>query len=236
MNAKQCILISGGLDSSVLAHHLVKEEQCQLFGVYINHGQPAARQEQDAVKNMGKTLGIPVEILDCSGLWSSFAKVAGPHIHMMTSGCGDPSAGIVLGAHYAGWAGAKTLYVGIHADNLRTRPWLSKMIDYYQSALNVIEPSIGGYPPGGDEFKGFRFEMPFARMTKAEIVLLGQKLNVDFERTRSCQANGAPCGKCHICRNRMDAFGKAGVTDSTKYARPGFSGPQGSGWRAPNRR
>jgi 7-cyano-7-deazaguanine synthase len=58
-----------------------------------------------------------------------------------------------------------------------------------------------------------------AFMTKADIVVEGQHLNV-FSRfgTWSCYKGGvAHCGKCGTCVERREAFTKAGVLDRTRY-------------------
>jgi 7-cyano-7-deazaguanine synthase len=56
-------------------------------------------------------------------------------------------------------------------------------------------------------------------MSKADIVSLGFKLGVPFEKTWTCyKGKEVHCGKCGSCRERAEAFQIAGVQDPTIYA------------------
>ncbi len=63
-------------------------------------------------------------------------------------------------------------------------------------------------------------ETPFSKMSKADVIRLGESLGVRFELTLSCMqpVNGGHCGRCSKCRERRDAFNEAGVRDTTAYA------------------
>jgi 7-cyano-7-deazaguanine synthase len=70
-----------------------------------------------------------------------------------------------------------------------------------------------------------RIHAPLVRKTKAEIILCGAALGVDFSRTWSCYAPlergaGEPvaCRTCDSCLLRMKGFREAGVPDPTPYA------------------
>lgn len=59
---------------------------------------------------------------------------------------------------------------------------------------------------------------PFIDCDKAEIVLRGAVLGVDYARTWSCYKGGEiHCGRCGTCVERREAFMLAGVTDPTVY-------------------
>lgn len=66
---------------------------------------------------------------------------------------------------------------------------------------------------------------PFLDWQKAAVIRRGVELNVPLELTLSCMnpesaSSGLPvhCGLCSKCRERRDAFGAAGVADPTPYA------------------
>lgn len=63
-------------------------------------------------------------------------------------------------------------------------------------------------------------ERPFAGMSKADVIRLGERLKVRFELTLSCMqpVAGTHCGKCSKCRERRDAFLDAKIPDPTIYA------------------
>ena len=62
-------------------------------------------------------------------------------------------------------------------------------------------------------------EAPFSSMNKADVIRLGRSLGVSLGLTLSCMQprNGAHCGRCSKCRERVDAFGDAGGDDPTSY-------------------
>jgi 7-cyano-7-deazaguanine synthase len=65
-----------------------------------------------------------------------------------------------------------------------------------------------------------RIEAPFAELHKWDVIELGRRLGVPFERTLSCMQpqNGRHCGRCSKCRERREAFGEAGLEDPAEYA------------------
>jgi len=73
----------------------------------------------------------------------------------------------------------------------------------------------------GVEKRPLTIRAPLIRMTKAEIILAGTKLGVDYGLTHSCYdptALGAACGQCDACQLRRRGFEAAGVPDPTRYA------------------
>ena len=72
----------------------------------------------------------------------------------------------------------------------------------------------------GVEGNPCRIHAPLIGWTKAEIILEGARLGVDYGQTVSCyQADdeGRACGRCDACRLRRAGFGAAGVPDPTRY-------------------
>jgi 7-cyano-7-deazaguanine synthase len=61
---------------------------------------------------------------------------------------------------------------------------------------------------------------PFAHLHKPDVVKIGAELGVPFELTLSCMnpSGMTHCGLCSKCRERRDAFHDAGVRDPTMYA------------------
>ncbi len=63
-------------------------------------------------------------------------------------------------------------------------------------------------------------EAPFSSMNKSDVIRLGKELDVPLELTLSCMQprDGLHCGRCSKCRERRDAFAKAGGADPAAYA------------------
>ncbi|EQD30008.1 exsB protein, partial [mine drainage metagenome] len=62
----------------------------------------------------------------------------------------------------------------------------------------------------------FRVEAPLLRLSKAQIVRLGERFGVPWALTWSCYAGGdRPCGRCDSCRLRARGFRGARRVDPT---------------------
>jgi len=73
-----------------------------------------------------------------------------------------------------------------------------------------------GTKVGVETGRGVRVRAPLLRLSKADIVRLGERLQVPWGLTWSCYAGGArPCGRCDACRLRAKGFAEAGVVDPT---------------------
>jgi 7-cyano-7-deazaguanine synthase len=73
---------------------------------------------------------------------------------------------------------------------------------------------------GVETGRGVRILAPLLKMSKAEIVRLGERLGVPWGLTWSCYQGGqAPCGRCDSCRLRQRGFRGAGVPDTLRSAR-----------------
>ncbi len=64
---------------------------------------------------------------------------------------------------------------------------------------------------------------PFGRLRKAEVIRMGLELGVPLELTLSCAGptDDRHCGRCSKCRERLQAFGAAGLADPAEYAQHG---------------
>ncbi len=71
-----------------------------------------------------------------------------------------------------------------------------------------------GTRQGASRGPALRVVAPLLRMTKAEIVREGERLDVPWALTWSCYAGGRrPCGRCDACRLRARGFREARLTD-----------------------
>ena len=74
----------------------------------------------------------------------------------------------------------------------------------------------------GDHGLGTRIAvlLPYRGLHKEDVIRRGQHLPLDL--TLSCNrpdASGRHCGDCNKCRERAEAFARAGVADPTVYVR-----------------
>jgi 7-cyano-7-deazaguanine synthase len=72
----------------------------------------------------------------------------------------------------------------------------------------------------GTEGGTLTIHAPLISLTKAQIILLGIELGVDYGITHSCydpSPAGRACGACDSCQLRKKGFAAAGVADPTLY-------------------
>src|SRR5581483_306199 len=65
-----------------------------------------------------------------------------------------------------------------------------------------------------------RIRTPLIDLTKAQIIALGARLDVEYSLTTSCydpDAAGAACGRCDACLLRKKGFAEAKLPDPTRY-------------------
>ena len=68
-----------------------------------------------------------------------------------------------------------------------------------------------------------KIHTPLIQLTKAEIILKGFELGVDYFLTHSCYnpvEDVAACGSCDSCLLRLKGFNEAGFEDPIKYRKP----------------
>ena len=222
------VLLSGGMDSSVLAAFARRESDLSLL--HVNYGQRTEGKELACFHAVGDRLGVAPDrrlVVDIGHL----ARIGGS---ALTDAAIDvPAAdldhdGIPVtyvpfrNAHFiaiaVSWAevtGAKSIYVGaVEADSSGypdCRP------AFYEAMNETIRQ---GTKPGS----GIVVKTPFIGLKKKDIILLGKSLGVPFERTWSCYRDEEPaCGVCDSCALRLRSFAEAGIEDPIPYSvRPNY--------------
>jgi 7-cyano-7-deazaguanine synthase len=111
--------------------------------------------------------------------------------------------------------------------NRRTRPVFGANAVDYSGYPDCRPEYVAAYETlanlatkAGVEGDRFHVHAPIIDMTKAEIILAGVKLGVDYGLTVSCYKaddDGRACGVCDSCRIRRAGFEAAGVPDPTRY-------------------
>ena len=109
---------------------------------------------------------------------------------------------------------AQDIFIGVNALDYSGYPdCRGEYVDAFQAMANLATKSAV-------EGKNITVHAPLIEMTKAEIIVQGLALGVDYSMTVSCyQANssGQACGLCDSCRLRKQGFVKASQPDPTLY-------------------
>ena len=224
MNDKKCVvLLSGGLDSTVLLYSLINEHEC--WPLTVSYGQRHDK-EVIAARNVCEArdhnLLLRLKYVNLSALGNLLPSALtgvgevplGHYQEESMKATVVPNRNMILLAIAAGYAqgiNAKHVAYGAHFGDHAIYPDCRKV--FIQSCMHTIRLGTGW----NDD--GVELHTPFSRKTKKDIVKLGEKLNVPFKMTWSCyEGKDIHCGCCGTCVERQEAFRLAGVKDPTMYA------------------
>ncbi|MEO1820134.1 7-cyano-7-deazaguanine synthase QueC [Pseudomonas sp.] len=221
-SGRAVVLLSGGLDSAtVLAMAQAEGRGC--YTMSFDYGQ-RHRVELEAAERVARAAGVvehKVIGMNLNGIGGSALtdeRIAVPE---------SPQEGIPVTyvparntlflALALGWAEvleARDIYIGVNAVDYSGYP------DCRPEFVSAFEQLANLATRAGVEGEGFRIRAPLQQLSKAQIILAGQALGVDYSQTVSCyQADeqGRACGVCDSCRLRAEGFAAAGVADPTGY-------------------
>jgi 7-cyano-7-deazaguanine synthase len=219
---KAVVLVSGGLDSAtVLAMAVDRGLECH--ALTFDYGQ-RHRHELQAATRVARTLGAAehrIVRLDIGWMGGSALTDKGIAVPE------DPAEGIpvtyvparntIFLSVALGWAevlAARQIFIGANAVDYSGYP------DCRPEFIAAFERLANLATQAGVEGDAFAIEAPLVRKTKAEIILAGAALGVDFSLTVSCynlDQQGVACGVCDSCRLRAAGFAAAAVPDPTRY-------------------
>jgi 7-cyano-7-deazaguanine synthase len=214
------VLLSGGLDSFTAAA-IAKSEGFALCALTIHYGQRHAR-EIDAARRVAAALGVEARlelVLDLRDIGGS-ALTSGAEVpHGRDLGAAGipvtyvPARNTIFLSLALAWAetlSAHDLVIGVNALDYSGYP------DCRPEYIRAFEKVAALGTRAGVEGSPFRIHTPLIALTKAEIILRGLQLGLDYSLTHSCydpRSDGSPCGSCDSCLLRARGFTEAGVPD-----------------------
>ncbi|MGE5753252.1 MAG: 7-cyano-7-deazaguanine synthase QueC [Deltaproteobacteria bacterium] len=218
---KGVVLVSGGMDSLVLAAFATRESEVALL--HVNYGQPTERKELACFHAIAAYLKVKERLAVDIGYLKAIggSALTDPRIAIPEA---DLDRGIVpatyvpfRNAHFlciaVSWAeviGARNVYIGaVTADSSGYPDCRPEFYDAMNEAVRR----------GTKEGSGIAVRAPFVRLKKKDLVLMGKSLGVPFEHSWSCYRDEEKaCGRCDSCALRLRAFAEAGVSDPIEYS------------------
>jgi 7-cyano-7-deazaguanine synthase len=212
------VLLSGGLDSAVLA---AQEAQTRIVHpVYVAAGLAWEEAEQRGVEDLLNRPPFAGRVVPLARLDFSLRDVyAASHWAIQ----GTPPA-----------YDTPDTDVYLHGRNVAL---LSKAAIYAatRNISRIVVAALAGnpFPDATPQFlaalntalslgldASIDISAPFAHLHKEDVIRIGDALGVPFGLTLSCMnpAGTNHCGLCSKCRERRDAFQDAGIADPTTYA------------------
>lgn len=217
MKKKAVVVLSGGLDSTVLLYEVINKGY-EAYAISYHYWQKHSKELEFAKKTCER-LGVNHKVVDItflndilkSNLLLSWGEI--PEWGYETENMKDtvvPNRNMIFTSIATGYAqsiGAEIVALGIHNGDHDIYPdCREEFIEKLNSAIEV------------SDYNKVSLYYPLIMMKKEDIVLLWLELGVDFSLTWSCyKGNDLACGKCWTCAERLEAFEKNGITDFIRY-------------------
>ena len=223
---KAVVLLSGGLDSSTVLYQ-AKADNCECYALSFDY-QQRHRRELDAAATIAKSAVVREHRVVSFDLraWGGSALTdtqldlpKSRDLEQMAENIPItyvPARNTIFlsfGLAYAEALGAQYVYIGVNALDYSGYPDCRP--DYIQAMQKVFRLGT----KQGREGEEIQIVTPLIELKKTEIIQLGNKLGVPWEKTWSCYAGGElACGVCDSCRLRLAAFEELGLSDPLGYA------------------
>jgi 7-cyano-7-deazaguanine synthase len=223
---KAIVLLSGGLDSSTTLA-IARDEGFDCYALSFSYGQRHAR-EIDAARKVAKALGavehrvINIDLGQLGGSALTDMNIAVPKNHIGASAhipvTYVPARNTIFLSYALAWAEVLhcfDIFIGVNAMDYSGYPdCRGEFISAFQKMANLATAAAV-------EGKGsYLIHTPVIEMTKAQTILRGRQLGVDYSITHSCydpDSSGRACGRCDSCRLRLKGFAEAGFQDPVEY-------------------
>ncbi len=216
------VLLSGGLDSATTLA-IANDQGFECYALSFFYGQRHAIELEAARKIAGsasvkehRVVSIDLSEFGGSALTDAAIKVP----EAPTTGIPVtyvPARNTVflsLGLAWAEVLGAHDLFIGVNAVDYSGYPDCRiEFIQGFEKLANLATQA-------GVEGSRFTVHAPLIELPKADIIIKGLQLGVNYGNTVSCyqpNRDGEACGRCDSCRIRREGFQSAGVVDPTRY-------------------
>ena len=218
---KTLVLLSGGLDSAVLAAH--EAQTSRVLPVYVSVGLAWEDAEVAMVERLLQSPAYAGKVDALSRVSFTMRDVYSPS-HWAIRGeppaYDTPDEDVYLAGRNlvlltkAGVIAAKTKSHRIALGPLSGNPFPDARPEFFAAMAKAMSLGLDHQ---------IEIATPFLEWKKEDVIRRGVELGVPFELTLSCM-NPVPgstpqhCGLCSKCRERRDAFAAAGVSDPSPYA------------------
>lgn len=219
---KAVVLCSGGLNSAVLTALAREEHEIAMLHARVSHR--AAKREAELFNaladHFAPKLRLVVDMPHLAALSAGprfDAKLAMPPFNAAREALAASAIPGLIGTllqaacAWAGTIGASRVFVGtcenLGAPGPRTATvWPEHSREYVFLSNQPLSVS------GSDALVAI--EAPLIDLSRTEIIQMGKRLGVPFDRTWSCLASGdQPCGRCLGCATRARGFLDAAIVD-----------------------
>lgn len=219
------VLLSGGLDSSTVLYQ-AKADGCLCYAISFDYQQRHRRELESAVAIAQSAAVVEHQIVtfdlrQWGGSALTDSSIDLPSDRSLTEMADNipvtyvPARNTIFLSFALGYAeviGASRVYIGVNALDYSGYP--DCRLDYIQAMQEVFRLGT----KQGREGEAIAIMTPLINLKKTEIIQLGDRLGVPWEKTWSCYAGEEKaCGICDSCRLRVAAFEELGLVDPLAY-------------------
>ncbi|HBR87304.1 MAG TPA: 7-cyano-7-deazaguanine synthase QueC [Candidatus Marinimicrobia bacterium] len=219
------MLLSGGLDSTTCLA-IAKEQGFIPYALSFDYGQRNNYELESAKKLVNafqvldhKVIQIDLRAFGGSALTDTidvpkdteFESNKIPITYV-------PARNTIFLSFALAWAetlNAYDIFIGVNALDYSGYPdCRPEYIKSFQNMANLATKT------GVENELQLTIHTPLINLTKAEIILKGIALGIDYSLTHSCydpSEKGQPCGHCDSCQLRLNGFLETGYKDPLKY-------------------
>lgn len=208
-NSRALVLLSGGIDSAV-ALYWAMNKGYKVDTITFNYFLRSSK-ESESCKCVAKSAGVKNSVINLDFLKEiedTKERNENPMLKHAPSAY-IPARNLIfygIANSIAEVADVKYVIGGHNKNDAQSFPDSSQRFFYEfnkTASLGKISKNRTG-----------KVMLPLAKLNKGQVVKLGKKLGVPFEHTWSCyKSNTKPCGKCHACVLRAEAFSSSGIED-----------------------
>ena len=214
-NQQICLLISGGLDSCVLSHYLLKKHW-EVTPIYIHSGLLWESVEISWVKrfltrvkssNLAPLQEISLPVQDIyQSHWSTTGKQT-PDAFSNDNEVYLPGRNLVLLVKVALYCAFNNINV-IALGPLKQNPFPDRPPAFFHKFQELVSQSL---------MHKIEIITPFINFSKPDVIRLGKELPLQL--TFSCinPIGENHCGSCNKCAERRRSFKSARIIDKTRY-------------------
>lgn len=230
MGRNAVVLLSGGMDSATTLA-IARQAGYRCHALSFDYGQ-RHRVELDAAERIARAMQVTqhkiirVDLTQIGGSALTDADLAVPERATGRVDAAPPpdipityvparnTIFLSFALAYAEVSAALDILIGVNAVDYSGYP------DCRPEYIEAFAKTAKLATKAGVEGADYQVHTPLIHLSKAEIILRGHELNVDYALTVSCyQADekGRACGKCDACHFRRQGFLDANLPDPTIY-------------------